>query len=94
MKIKNAFNEDFNLDNNTKEENGDNEEEEENTTSFEEKKKKEFEEKFVQNMKHNDEYIDSFENIDNVFSRTVSKQNKPSDKPMKIEKDDLLGWDL
>jgi hypothetical protein len=94
MKIKNAFGGDFNLEQSTKEDKDNDEEIEENTDSLEERRKKEFEEKFVENMKNEEDNKDSFENLDNVFSRNILKTNKPSEKKMKIEKDDLLGWDL
>lgn len=92
MKIKSAFSEEF-----VNEKSGTQPETNEETyETVEDRKRKEFEAKFIETIKHDPEENDNFDSIDNVYSsKDVPKSQKSSaSKRLKIEKDDLLGWDL
>ena len=87
MKIKEGFSENLGLEHKIVED------EEEKYVSYEERKKIEFERRFNENMKVNvEKEINNFEDMNNVFSSLQKSKNK--EKKYKIEKDDLLGWDL
>ena len=92
IKIKEGFSENFNLmDNKNIDEN---DEEQNSSTTIEERNKNNHEKQIIDKIINQFSENDNFENIDNVYSKKETKITKTQEKKLKIEKDDLLGWDL
>jgi hypothetical protein len=92
LKIKQGFSEGFNF-----EDNQPNNEinEEETTFNNEEKNKNKIENQFIEKLQNDlDENDENFDNISNVFSKNDHTVTKHIERKYKIEKDDLLGWDI